>query len=204
MYLSKVKLNWAQAKNPYEQQRALWHLFPNRPDDQRDFLYRLEQNVKGQGAVVIMQSQQKPVEAETVELLAVRNLNLSLHQGQALRFRLRANPVKTIKDERKGERIKNGKTYTRTVRVPLIQEEQQQAWLVRKLEGVATLQALTVQQELPLNFRKQRENRSGKIQPVLFDGVLTVENVDAFTELLRRGIGPAKSLGCGMLSLAPG
>lgn len=203
MYLSKIKLNWAQAKNPYEQHRVLWQLFPDRSYEQRSFLYRVEQYVKGQGASVIMQSQQQPLQCEALELLAVRPLNLSLHEGQRLRFRLRANPVKTIKDERKGEQIKNGKSYTRTVRVPLLHEDQQQAWLARKFEGIASLEALVIQQELPLNFRKQKEQRSGKIQPVMFDGIFAVQNPDMLMGLLQSGIGPAKSFGCGLLSLAP-
>ncbi|OOV86278.1 type I-E CRISPR-associated protein Cas6/Cse3/CasE [Oceanospirillum linum] len=203
MYLSKVRLNWAQAKNPYEQHRALWQLFPEQPDGKRDFLYRVEQTLKGQGAVVLMQSLQRPAENENVELLAVRELQLSLYQEQFLRFRLRANPIKAIKDKSKGERIRNGKSYTRTVRVPLVHEEQQQAWLERKLAGCASVQALNIQQEMPLNFHKAREKYSGKIQPVLFDGVLMIEDEQAFLDVLKKGIGPAKSLGCGLISLAP-
>lgn len=201
MYLSKVKINWAQAKNPYEQHRTLWHLFPDRPLEQRDFLYRVERYSKGLGAEVIMQSQHKPQQSEILELVAVRPLNLSLHKGQRLRFLLRANPVKTIKDARKGERIKNGKSYTRTVRVPLIHEEQQQAWLACKLAPAAVLEVLEMQPELPLNFRKQNEH-SGKIQPVLFEGILEVQDPDELLKLVQSGIGPAKSFGCGMLSLA--
>lgn len=202
MYLSKVKLNWEQAKNPYEQHRALWKLFPDRPEDQRDFLYRVEQYIKGKGADVIVQSQQQPLSSDAVNLLASRELNISLHKGQRLRFRLRANPIKSIKDESKGKQIKNGKSYTRSVRVPLIHEEQQQAWLVRKLNEAATLEAITIQPELPLNFRKQSEQRSGKIQPLLFEGILTVDNPDVLLKLMVEGVGPAKSFGCGMLSLA--
>ncbi|PID43123.1 MAG: type I-E CRISPR-associated protein Cas6/Cse3/CasE [Proteobacteria bacterium] len=201
MYLSKVQLSWNQTRNPYEQHRALWQLFPNSPEAQRSFLYRIEQTVKGQGADVLMQSLQSPVETGDVNLVATRDFNPSLYQGQVLRFRLRANPVKTIKDPRKGERIKNGKTYTRTVRVPLILEAQQQAWLEKKLKDSASLQSLVVQQELPLNFRKKSEKCSGKIQPILFDGILTVEDSEALLELMKYGIGPAKSFGCGMLSL---
>ncbi len=201
MYLSKVQLSWEQARNPYEQHRALWQLFPNSPDAQRSFLYRVEQTVKGQGAGLLMQSLHSPVETGVVNLVAIRDFNPFLYQGQTLRFRLRANPVKTIKDPRKGERIKNGKTYTRTVRVPLIKEEQQAAWLTKKLDGAAALKALTIQQELPLNFRKKSEKRSGKIQPILFDGILTVEDPEALLTLIKYGIGPAKSFGCGMLSL---
>ncbi|MDF1589354.1 MAG: type I-E CRISPR-associated protein Cas6/Cse3/CasE [Gammaproteobacteria bacterium] len=202
MYLSKVKINWAQAKNPYEQHRTLWHLFPDRPQEQRDFLYRVERFSKGLGAEVIMQSQQKPQQSEVLELLAVRPLNLSLHKGQRLRFRLRANPVKTIKDVSKGEQIKDGKSYIRTVRVPLIHEEQQQDWLIRKLDGVAALQALVIQPELPLNFRKLKEQRNGKIQPIMFEGILVVESPDELLKLMQSGIGPAKAFGCGMMTLA--
>lgn len=202
MYLSKVKLNWAQVKNPYEQHRALWHLFPERPQDQRDFLYRIEQYTKGQGAEVIMQSQQQPQQSDLLDLRAVKPLNLSLQKGQKLRFRLRANPVKTIKDESKGERIKKGKSFIRTVRVPLIYEEQQEAWLVRKFNGSVSLEALTIQQELPLNFRNDKEQRSGKIQSVLFEGILVVQDPRALLKLMQSGIGPAKSFGCGLLSLA--
>ena len=206
MYLSKVRLNWAQASNPYEQHRALWQLFPERPQDQRDFLFRVENYIKRQEATVIMQSQQQPqtTNIDGVELLAVRSLNLSLYEGQQLRFRLRANPIKTIKDPSKGEQIKNGKNYIRTVRVPLIHEEQQQAWLARKLEGVALVQELVMQKELPLNFRKQKEQRSGKIQPILFDGILEVQQPNELLKLIHIGIGPAKAFGCGLLSLAAG
>lgn len=205
MYLSKVKLDWKQAKNPYEQHRALWKLFPDRPDKTRGFLYRVEQITKGQSAAVIMQSGEKPQQSEEVDLQALRELSLNLQQGQRLRFRLRANPIKTIKDKSKGTVTNSkNKTYTKTVRVPLIREEQQQAWIERKFDGAAEIETVIIQQELPLNFRKFKEKRSGKIQPVLFDGIVTVQNPEAFTNLLEQGIGPAKSFGCGMLSLARG
>ncbi|EMR12520.1 Cse3 family CRISPR-associated protein [Methylophaga lonarensis MPL] len=202
MYLSKVKLNWAQAKNPYEQHRALWLLFPDRSEDSRDFLFRVEKYVKGQGADVIVQSQWQPQPSDAVELLATRELHLSLQAGQRLRFRLRANPIKSIKDERKGEQIKNGRLYKRSVRVPLIHEDQQKSWLARKLSDAVLLHTVTIQPELPLNFRKQKEQRSGKIQPVLFEGIFTVKSPEALLKLMNEGIGPAKSFGCGLLSLA--
>ncbi len=202
MYLSRVILNWAQAENPYEQHRALWHLFPERPRDQRDFLFRVENSARGQGAQVIMQSEHMPLHSQAVELRAVKRLKWSLRKGQRLRFRVRANPVKTIKDESKGKRIKNGISYTRTVRVPLIHEEQQRDWLVRKFSGSASLVALSIQRELALNFRNNKEQRSGKIQPVLFGGTLLVEEPDTLVKLMQSGIGPAKSFGCGLLSLA--
>src|SRR5690606_18573031 len=133
---------------------------------------------------------------------ACREIPLRLQKGQLLRFRLRANPIKTIKDAEKGVVEKNGRKFTRTARVPLIHEEQQQAWLERKFENIALLQSLSIQKELVLNFRKHKEQRSGKIQTVLFDGVFQVLNPTALVQMMEKGIGPAKSFGCGLLSIA--
>lgn len=203
MYLSKVQLGWEHAKNPYELHKALWQLFPDRPDENRSFLFRVENVVKNQSAQLLMQSEDKPMAGAKGELLACREIPLRLYEGQFLRFRLRANPIKTIKDVEKGVVEKKGKSFTRTSRVPLIHEEQQQAWLERKFENVALLQSLNIQKELVLNFRKHKEQRSGKIQTVLFDGVFQVLNPTALIIMMEQGIGPAKSFGCGMLSVAP-
>lgn len=203
MYLSKVQVSWEQAKNPYDLHKVLWQFFPDRPDENRGFLFRVENFDKNQSAQLLMQSLDKPATAGNGELLACRELPLRLHKGQLLRFRLRANPIKTIKDGDKGVVEKKGKIFSRTARVPLIHEEQQQAWLERKLEKVALLKSLAIQNEPALNFRKPKEQRCGKIQTVLFDGVIEVIDADALVKMVAQGIGPAKSFGCGMLSLAP-
>ena len=213
MYLSKVKLTWEQVKNPYEQHRAIWKLFPdiqgnNANGDSKTrqiktFLYRIEQIKKHQCANVLVQSMVKPVPDDEVELLAVRDLSINLQAEQILRFRLRANPIKQIKDERKGKVIgKNGKTYIRGVRVPLIREEEQQAWLQRRLENAANLQNLIIQKELPLHFYKAKTKNRGKIQTVLFDGIFIIKDPQALIELMQKGVGHATSFGCGLLSLA--
>ncbi|WP_240348180.1 type I-E CRISPR-associated protein Cas6/Cse3/CasE [Methylomonas sp. EFPC1] len=120
----------------------------------------------------------------------------------AIRFRLRANPIKTIKDSSKGTVEKQGKTFTKTVRVPLLHEEQQQAWLECKLQDFAPLETLILQPEPVTYFRKAKEGRSGKIQTVLFDGVITVTDPAEFESQVMQGIGPAKAFGCGLLSIA--
>lgn len=214
MYLSKVKLNWKQAGNLYEQHRALWLLFPdipknseaqnNKTRDIKTFLYRIEKTEKGQYANVLIQSMIKPTQNDNIELLAVRDLAVSVQPEQTLRFRLRANPTKEIKDECKGKIVRNGTEYTRGVRVPLIREEEQQTWLQRRLETAADLKSLVVQKELPLHFHKTKTNNRGKIQTILFDGLLVVKDSNALIELMQKGIGRATSFGCGLLSLASG
>lgn len=194
MYLSKVQLDWSATRNPYEWHRALWQLFPDRPDDARDFLFRIEQQQAGKGAVLLLQSVVRPLEvAANASLIApTKVLNLSqLSAGQVLRFRLTANVIKTIRDQQDPEK---------RVRVPLIQENEQEAWLARKLEGAATIDEVTLQKNAPLFFRGK--NNGGKLVTVTFDGVLTVTNPECFRNLVANGIGAAKSFGCGLLSLA--
>lgn len=206
MHLSQLHIVWKKAKNPYDLHRAIWELFPDRPEDTRDFLFRVEALEPDKGARVLMLSQNSPAEqSEHSRLLATRDWNPAFAEGQHLRFRLRANPVKSIADDSKGNKIgKNGKEYAKRVRVPLIHEEQQQAWLERKLESAALLDQLIIQREMPLRFSKSdgKKRMAGKVQPVLFDGVLVVQDPQALLECLQQGIGPAKSFGCGLLSLA--
>ncbi|WP_027157917.1 type I-E CRISPR-associated protein Cas6/Cse3/CasE [Methylobacter luteus] len=203
MYLSKIHIPWPQAQNPYQLHQALWRLFPGHEDADRDFLFRVEQLQRGVGTHILMQSTIQPQSVEQSPIiLNWREYVVNIQNGQRLRFRLRANPIKTIKDSSKGTIEKQGKTFTKTVRVPLVHEEQQQAWLERKLQSFAQLESLIVQPEPVLYFRKAREGRSGKIQTVMFDGILTVTNAEVLSQEIRQGIGPAKAFGCGLLSIA--
>jgi len=200
MYLSKIYIVWQKARNPYDIHKVIWQLFPNRPDSNRDFLFRVEKQQRGFGTDVLMQSNQEPIGADsTCFIKASREYDLSLIKGQRLRFRLRANPTKKISDK-KGR--KNKKGDIKKCRVPLIREEEQKEWIERKLADICSLDALIIHRELPLYFRKHIEQRSGKIQTVLFDGIFGVENPIALLDMMKMGIGPAKAFGCGLLSLA--
>jgi CRISPR system Cascade subunit CasE len=203
MYLSKILIPWQQAKNSYQLHQALWRLFPGNEAADRQFLFRVEQCQNGVGANVLLQSALRPQTGDQCPLiLAQREYVLNVQNGQRLRFRLRANPIKTIKDNSRGVIKKKGKSFSKTVRVPLIEEEQQQEWLVRKLQNFAQLETLIVQPEPVLYFRKAKENHSGKIQTILFDGVLKVSAADEFIQQIIQGIGPAKAFGCGLMSVA--
>lgn len=202
MYLSKVLITGKKTINTYQIHQRLWELFPGQAYANRHFLFRVEGKQQGQSCELLMQSAQMPQTTTTARVLGQKCFEPSFHVGQRLRFRLRANPIKTIKDPKKGTVEKNGRTFSRTVRVPLINEDEQEMWLARKLHAIAALEDLVVQQERPLYFRKTKEKRSGKIQPVLFDGVLTITAAESFRDSFINGIGPAKSFGCGLLSLA--
>lgn len=198
MFLSKVWIGWQWARDPYQQHRALWQLFPDRPDSQRDFLFRVEDRQPGRGATVLLQSAQRPEKAPVARVLATKAMPEALPDSARLRFCLRANPVKTIRDEQRLDR----RGQPKRVRVPLIREEDQLNWLNRKLTGAAVLEAAQVMTEQPLYFRK--DSMHGKIQPVRFEGLLTVADPQSLLALLSQGIGPGKAMGCGLLSLAAG
>lgn len=203
MFLSKVYIPWSQAGNVYQFHQVLWRLFPGHEKDDRSFLFRVEQQQKGTGTKILMQSIQQPDEnTNSPHLLAQRSYDINLCVGQKLHFRLRANPIKTIKDDRKVTIVKKSKIFAKTVRVPLLHEEEQRAWLERKFGNWAKLETLSIQPEPVLYFRKQKENSSGKIQPVLFGGILAIVDVHNFLNQLQKGIGPAKAFGCGLLSIA--
>jgi len=198
MYLSRVYVQWPKSKNAYTLHQSLWELFPNRPDDVRDFLFRVEQEKTGAGATVLMLSRKEPATGvDSVEVKAMRDYSLNLCEDQRFRFLLKANPVKTIKDE-KGR--KNAKGEIKKCRVPLINEEEQHQWLRRHLGGIAVLEEVQLSPCIPLYFRKGQQ--AGKVVPVRFEGVVRVVDPLAFKELIAKGVGPAKALGCGMLSLA--
>jgi CRISPR system Cascade subunit CasE len=145
-----------------------------------------------------MQSQTAPVgDAEGAKILASKPYLPDLQRGQMLRFHVVANPVKTIRD---GEGRLNKKGEPKSCRVPLIKEDQQIAWLQRKLLGVAEIENVQAVARNPLYFRKK--DVVGKIATVAFDGILRVDDPERMTSVLMTGIGPAKSFGCGLLSIA--
>lgn len=197
MYLSRLLLTGEQLHNPYEIHRTLWLAFPDAAEQSRDFLFRVEQRTSRQVQVLVQSQRQPTANVENARLLASKSLELNLLEGSQLRFMLMANPVKTIADEQ--GRL-DSKGEVKKCRVPLIKEEEQIAWLKRKLEGAALVNIVEIEKQLPLHFRKG--SKPGKIQPYAFKGVLQVVDAQALQDLLQQGVGHAKAFGCGLLSLA--
>ncbi|GAM10682.1 CRISPR system Cascade subunit CasE [Geobacter sp. OR-1] len=199
MYLSKVMISGTACRNPYEIHRALWKLFHEDAEAERDFLFRVGQSERN-SAEVLLQSFRKPeISVETARILGCKEYPLTLQEGQRLRFLLVANPIKMINDE--GGR-KNASGEPKKCRVPLVKEEDQRAWIERKFLDVAQLENLVIDPVFPLRFRKSKEDRAGKIQQVSFQGALSVQNPESMISLIKTGIGPAKAFGCGLLSLS--
>jgi len=187
MYLSKVEIDMYEIRNPYEMHRLIWRLFPGGPDIERPFLYRTEAVRQGKMSLLLQSILRPDDRAEGIGLLEEpKAFDPVLRRGGLFSFLLRANPVKRLKEAR--------------CRVPLIREDEQRAWLERKLLGAAQPLEVRIDRRNTLWFSKAK--KVGKIVTVTYSGILEVKDTESLMALVRSGIGPAKGFGCGLLSLA--
>lgn len=134
VFLSRVEVPWEVARNPYDFHRQLWRLFPGEANEKRKtnedprhgFLFRVEDHQPGKGARFLVQSHRKPEAATGLVLVGTREFHRQPAAGQPLFF------------------------VSEKCRVPLIKEDEQIAWLARKLAGAATVEAATVLRHPPL------------------------------------------------------
>ena len=218
MYLSRLFLNprsrqvQREVSDPYQMHRTIMRAFPATLSPDERVLFRLEAASRG-APVLIVQSQQPPdwswlnagqrdyllAEAALpldVQNPAVKQVTLQLQPDQTLAFRLRANPTaKKSPPERK-----NG------VRVGLVREEAQMAWLERKMTAAGS-RLLSARASHPerLEGTIQRDGRQHELHylAVQFEGLIQVQDAGLLLAAVRDGIGSAKGLGFGLLSLAP-
>lgn len=226
MYLSRLILNprsrqvQHELADPYELHRTVSRAFPDglfkaerTEENATNVLFRVDLHPRTRIPTLLVQSRQHPswgfLSAEKKDYLlgendlpldvenpSVKEMNLQLHEGQTLAFRLRANP--TVKKDREGK--KQGR------RVGLIHEEDQHKWIMRKLEiAGATLVSVNIVNEQftrgKLFIEKEQQKRMNFLS-VQFDGVLQIKDSAKLLDSISSGFGSAKGLGFGLLSLA--
>jgi len=224
MYLSRLLLNprsrqvQHELADPYEMHRTVCRAFPGanfKDNESTGILFRVDLHPKTRLPTLLVQSQLQPewsflltdrkdylLDKALLPLGVDKNpdwkeMNLQLRAGQALAFRLRANP--TVKKTINGE---GGKA-----RLGILKEEDQQKWLERKLEsaGAALVSVNIADDQLVRGklFLEKNDEQRLRFLSVLFDGVLQVKDPKSLVETIYTGIGSAKGLGFGLLSLAP-
>lgn len=117
--------------------------------------------------------------------------------GHLWRFRLQGNPVKSPKAIGKP--------------VPHVTADQQRDWLVSRTANhgfsipVHHNALGPAEPQVVVSNRRTRKFRRGEhtvtIATAQFDGLLMVEDADAFQRCLVAGIGRAKGYGCGLLTI---
>lgn len=206
MYISLLRLNprsrraMTEASRPYELHRSLMSAFPDKTaGGSGNVLFRLDIDKESGDISVLVQSKKKPDWASInratgfVTEYQSKPFDPVFTQGQKLRFRLRANPTKRVKE--------NGK------RQGILGEEAQMDWLCKKGQqsGFEVISVNTSDEYFAKDKSKEANGTKHNITllSVRFDGFLQVIDPDAFQHTIEQGIGSAKGLGFGLLSVAP-
>lgn len=122
-----------------------------------------------------------------------------MREGQAWKFRLRANPVRSSHRE-KDSASGRGRVFAH------VTPAQQCQWLLEKSQSCGfeleenRFQVVDTQWEK--FYKKQGADQKVMIRTATFEGLLTIKDIDLFKHSLTSGIGRAKAYGCGLLTIA--
>ena len=203
MFLSRLILNpehpraRSEFSHPYELHRTLCKAFEN-PDDAR-ILFRADNDRPGV-IDVIVQSLVLPdwnrLERDNGYIIDIGEPKMvelaGLQSGLPLQFRLRCRPSRRIGEFGHEEK---GKRRTLKSRDEILE------WLNRKAElsGFVVKDAAS---HRVIWFESKEGKDPRPLSAVQIDGVLVVTDPDKLREAVRKGIGPQKAYGFGLLSLA--
>lgn len=224
---------------PYEMHRTLMRGFPSVLESSRGtarevcgVLFRADSDDKAGVVRVFVQSRMRPdwsvldeidgylsspCDGSSAQCKDLTRAYQQIRVGQVLSFRLRANPTKRVAkddDPMKGKRVE------------LTREDDQIAWLARKMESCADVPGSGFEL-IARNVADDTQTRSvsevrvvcegkrlGRKKfgasghslthlSVLYEGLVRVRDPEAALETLRTGIGAGKAFGFGLLSIAP-
>jgi len=191
-YLSQATLPLSAAlharlSDGYAWHCAIWKAFPDRPDDARDFLFRVD-SLEG-GFRILLLSEEKP-RPDASFVWQTKEVGPSFLDHAEYRFQLKANPtLRRSADKR---------------RLAITDEVKLRDWLMRKAEASGfTVDPDTLTVGAPLDETFRKEGRFGKHVAVDFQGVLRVTDPERFKSAFTDGIGSAKGFGYGLLMLQP-
>lgn len=237
MYFSRVRVSpqhltqFAKSfqYNHYQLHQLLWRLFKDKPEKERDFLFRQDRDNVGLPVFYVV-SKYEPVNTQASLIVEPKLYHPKVLKGDKLAFRLRANPVEQVKQERNElekqrhaeQRMARGladkqtkkrihhdvvmhlKKSLKAEEKPLYSQaglEQQagEKWLHQKAEK----HGFRVMSVIAQGYQRHHFKRRRIILSTLdFEGILEVTDPDIFVEdALYKGIGPAKAFGCGLLTV---
>lgn len=216
MFLSRVEINPYRRESmkafasPEVMHAAVMGSFSSFEDKGGDrVLWRVDR--LGHAVYLLVQSQRKPDFSHIIDqfgwpegdqhwdTLDYEEFLAGITAGQIWRFRLKANPVHSV---REGSDCKRGKVMAH------VTAEQQLDWLMERAPrcgfqidcGSDNQPNVQIRQRDFEHFR--REKKKVSVSTVTFEGVLKITDAEAFIASLRNGIGRAKAYGCGLLTIA--
>jgi len=135
---------------------------------------------------------------EKAEMKDYNSLLMRLEEGQIWQFRLTANPVRSSIKE-KGGKTGRGKIFAH------VTTEQQKQWLHSRADALGFNLNYDSYDIVHAEWKKFSKGKDGKrevtLRTAMFEGTLTISDIELFKESLVKGIGRAKSYGCGLLTI---
>lgn len=117
-----------------------------------------------------------------------------LEEGQELRFRLKANPTKALSQEGKRGRV-----------VPLSKDEDLMEYLMERAEKNGF--SLQLEDFLIVEKGYEKFSKAGqrkiKLRKAVYEGKLTITNIEDFRNTLIHGLGKKKAYGFGLMTVIP-
>ncbi len=217
MYLSKLILNprCREARrdmaSPYELHRTLARAFDTEPGTdyraRHGVLFRVEPPAHGTAfAAILVQSATTPQWQKLPEAYFLNGsqpetkiLAPVFSAGQVLGFRLVANP--TRKEKREGRDQGRRVALLDTARNPEEQSTPARDWLARQGESHGFHASYVSTSDFWLSSGETRKN-GACLYGVRFEGILQVTDGIRLHQAFQTGIGPGKSFGFGLFSLA--
>ena len=177
----------ARLTDGYAWHCAIWEAFPDRPDDVRDFLFRVDP--RGNAFRVLLLSGLKPAPTPVLTW-QTKSVAPGFLEHETYRFQLKANPTFRRKEDRR--------------RLAIYDEARLMAWMERKAKASGfVIKPGTLTVSAPIDETCKKDGHIVKHVAVDFTGVLRVTDRSRFTTSFNTGIGSAKGFGFGLLMLQP-
>ena len=220
MYLSRIRLDLTHemtsktVESPYRTHAAVEGLFPldaRREDSDCRILWRIDDEFVPEHALLYIVSPEPPNVSAAVDRFDVAEDCVAtkdylpfierICEGDAWRFRLKANPVRRVLVD-KGRTARDGIVGSIQGHVTVANQLE---WLESR-SGVNGFTLVGGVSEVVVSHRSRevfaRAGRKVTLVTAQFDGALVVTDAERFRHVLGYGIGRAKGFGCGLLTVA--
>lgn len=225
MYLHKIILDKDHArkhkrqyeKDAYFLHQQIWGLVSRNENQKRDFLYRVEYDQYKNVQSILLLAANKVESTKCMTVYVSPLYDPKITEGESFRFKLRANPIVKRWENGKMKEFglivdakhklkREGTCCVDDYSLDELIQEKGMKWLVNKglLHGFAVKNwDVAIGNDWEYEVKVNAEDRHPfLIRTLDFEGILEVVNAEDFKAVMFKGIGSAKSFGCGLLSVA--
>jgi CRISPR system Cascade subunit CasE len=216
LLLSQLSLNLSHRQvrrdlgNAYDLHRTLSRAFVDGPEAVvKPFLWRLESGRPMEPPRILVQSGAEPIWNQLPEGYVTSLADRAWRPeavflaGRAVKLRVLANPtVCRVPTPTKDNPVPEGPARGQRKRLGLWREDEQLEWILRQAQrlGLSEVQAAVSRSE---RWRCPRGKSPLTVAVAQFDGQAVIADPEALAAGVRSGIGHARMLGLGLVSVAP-